>query len=55
MPVLIDEVIAEVTDTVTQPAEGEPVSHQMPLSVAENELLQTLALIQQRQERLKID
>ncbi|MEW5755352.1 MAG: hypothetical protein AB1810_03535 [Pseudomonadota bacterium] len=55
MPILIDEVIAEVNDSVTQPAEVQPAAQQSPLSVAEYELLQTLALIQQRQERLKVD
>jgi len=55
MPVLIDEVIAEVSDSVTQPSEAEPPAEQVPMSVAENELMQSLALIQQRQDRLKID
>lgn len=55
MPVLIDEVIAEVSDSVTQPAEFEPMPLQMPLAASEQDLLQTLALIQQRQDRLKVD
>lgn len=55
MPVLIDEVIAEVSDNVTQPSESQPPAQQVPLSMAENELMQSLALIQERQERLRID
>ncbi len=55
MPILIDEMIAEVSERVTQPSEAAPLAQQLPASVAENELLQTLALIQQRQERLKVD
>lgn len=55
MPILINEVITEVEDTVTQRHEAEPVTEQLPLSVAEAELTHTLGLIQQRQERLKID
>ena len=55
MPILINEVIAEVESTVTEHAEAEPAPQQLPLSIAESALAQTLALIQQRQERLKID
>jgi hypothetical protein len=55
MPILIDEVIAEVSDSVTQPEEAEPQPQQMPLTTAEQELIEKLALIQQRQERLRID
>lgn len=55
MPIFIDEVIAEVNGSVTEAAEGESVAQQLPVSAAENELMQTLALIQQRQERLKVD
>ena len=55
MPILINEVITEVEDTVTQRSEAEPVPEQLPLSAAEVELTQTLAIIQQRKERLQID
>ncbi len=55
MPILIDEVIAEVSDSVTRPAEADPMPLQLPLAAAEQDLMQTLALIQQRQDRLKID
>jgi hypothetical protein len=55
MPVLIDEVCIETIDTVTQPGEAEPAPQQIPVAAAEQQVLQTLALIQQRQDRLKID
>lgn len=55
MPVLIDEVIADIQEPVTQSQESQPASQQQPLSVAEVELAKTLERIQQRQQRLKID
>lgn len=55
MPVLINEVIAEVENSVTEFAEAEPASQQLPMADAESALAQTLALIQQRQSRLTID
>jgi hypothetical protein len=55
MPVLIDEVCIETIDSVTQPGEAEPASQQMPVAAAEQQIVQTLALIQQRQDRLKDD
>lgn len=55
MPVLINEVIAEVESGVTEFAESEPAPLQLPLAEAESALAQTLALIQQRQDRLKFD
>jgi hypothetical protein len=55
MPVLINEVIAEVDESVTRPLESQPAPQQQPLSVAEVELAKTLDRIQQRQQRLKID
>jgi hypothetical protein len=55
MPVLIDEVILEVQDGVTESAEQQPVAQQTPLFPAEIELTQMLELIRQRQERLRID
>ncbi len=54
MPVLIDEVIAEISD-VTPPAEGDSYAQQIPLTPAETELMQTLNLIRQRLDRLKVD
>jgi hypothetical protein len=55
MPVLIDEVVLELQEGVTEDAGMHLTAQQMPLSVAEAELVQTLTLIQQRQDRLKID
>ncbi|MCQ8119903.1 hypothetical protein [Methylomonas rosea] len=55
MPVLIDEVILEVQDGVTEAAERQPTAQQTPLSPVEIELTQMLELIRQRQERLRID
>ena len=55
MPVLINEVVAEVTETIVPETEGQPLPQQVPLSLAEFEMAQTLALLEQRRERLKID
>lgn len=55
MPVLIDEVILEVQDGVTEPGEQQPAAQQTPLSPAEIELTQMLERIRQRQDRLRID
>ncbi|MFA7618124.1 MAG: hypothetical protein WC012_03655 [Thiohalomonadaceae bacterium] len=55
MPVLINEVIAEVSDGAAEATEAEPAPHQVPLSLVENEIAQSLALIQERRSRLKID
>lgn len=55
MPVLIDEVVAEVNDSATEPADAEAVGSQLPLTEAEADVVRTLALLQQRQARLKID
>ena len=55
MPVLINEVIAEVVESVTEPSEALPAPHQLPMSPAETELAQTLDLIHCRRERLAID
>lgn len=55
MAVIIGEVTVEVTVPGNQPTQGQPAPQQSPLSMAEQELVQTLALIQQRQQRLKVD
>ncbi|MGZ0078082.1 hypothetical protein [Methylomonas sp. YC3] len=55
MPILIDEVILDVQDGVTEAAEQQPAAQQTPLAPAEIELAQMLELIRQRQERLRID
>ena len=55
MPVIFDEVVVEIDDNVTQPLESSAPTEAVPASEDEMKLLQTLAVIQQRQERLKID
>ena len=55
MPVFIDEVVAEVVQQVTAPEEAESSAHQFPMSAAEIDLARTLALIQERQDRLRVD
>lgn len=55
MPVVIEEVIADIQEPVTEPAEALPAPQQQPLDKAEAELAATLASIQQRQQRLKVD
>lgn len=52
MPVFIEEVFTEVNEPVP---DSPPPAEQTPLSVAEIELAQTLALIKQRQDRLRVD
>ncbi|WP_367156133.1 hypothetical protein [Methylomonas sp. HYX-M1] len=55
MPVLIDEVQLELTDSVTESGENRPSAEQLPLSAAEHELAQILDVLRQRQQRLQID
>ncbi len=55
MAVVIGEVIVEVLDQPTPPSESHPSPQQTPLSTAEKELVKTLALIQERKERLQFD
>ena len=55
MPVIIEEVIADIQEPVTQPSESRPASQQQPISQTELEIVQTMERIQQRQQRLKVD
>ncbi len=55
MPVIIEEVIAEIQEPVIQPGESAPAPQQQPLSQTELDLVQALERIQQRQQRLKVD
>lgn len=55
MPILIDEVVLETIDAVTEPTEQQPMAQQIPLAPNEMELVQMLDAIRQRQERLQID
>ncbi len=55
MPVLINEVVAEVEPAVVPESQAEPDEQRVPLSSAEFEIMQTLAIIEQRRERLMVD
>ena len=55
MPTLIEEVVIEVEPGVTTPGEAEPLHLLSPVATAEAEILRTLALIRERQERLEVD
>lgn len=55
MPVFIGEVVLELQESVTESAESQSIEQQMPLTSTEIELAQSLALIKQRQDRLRID
>lgn len=55
MPVVIEEVIADIQEPVTQPAESLPAPQQQPLDKTEAELAATLERIRQRQQRLTVD
>jgi hypothetical protein len=55
MPVIIEEVIADIQEPVTLPGENIPAPQQQSLTETEFELTQTLERIQQRQLRLKVD
>jgi hypothetical protein len=55
MPVFIDEVIAEVEPTAAPESGVETEAQVMPLASSELELAQTLALMEQRRERLTVD
>ena len=55
MPLIINEVTAEINQSVIEPIETGPAEQQLPLSVAEIELARTMDRIQSRQQRLKVD
>ena len=55
MPVYIDKVSAEVVVPVVPEPSAHPRDRQAPLSTAEFELARTLALLEQRRQRLEID
>jgi hypothetical protein len=55
MPIVIHEVVVEVLDGPIEPGEAEPLAGQFPVPASELSAMQTLTLIQQRQERLKVD
>ena len=55
MPVIREEVIADIQEPVIQPGESRPAAQQQSLTQTELEMAQTLERIQQRQQRLKVD
>jgi hypothetical protein len=55
MPVFINELTAEVEQVGSVSEEDHPVEETESLNEAEYELIQTLALIEQRRQRLSVD
>ena len=55
MPVIINEVITQVTPETVPVTSAQAPQSATPVTTAEYELLQTLNLIQERQARLHID
>jgi len=55
MPILINEVIAEVEAGDAEPTAAGSDINTVPLTAAEQELLKTIHLLQLRQDRLRID
>lgn len=55
MPILINEVLAEVEPVRVPTGEAPPPPESTPLAQTEFELVQTLALIEERRRRLLVD
>jgi hypothetical protein len=55
MPVLINEVVAEVQVSPTTENETTPLPQQTPLATAEFEIARILALLEERRQRLITD
>jgi hypothetical protein len=55
MPLLINEMIVEIQNQVTHENDAEPLSEQVPVSPAEQELARSLALMAERRARLSVD
>lgn len=55
MPILINEVIAEVPDAVVPRHQGNPPEERMPVPQSEHDLMKTLALLEERKQRLLFD
>ena len=55
MAVIIEEVIADIQEPVTEPSESSPAAEQQPLTQTELELARRLERIRQRQQRLLVD
>lgn len=55
MPVVINEVIAEVEPTTAPPVDSQPEAGRLALASTEQELEEILALLEERRERLRVD
>lgn len=55
MPVIINEVIAEVEPNTAPPEDTHPDEERLPLATGEQELADILALIEERRARLRVD
>ena len=55
MPVMINEIVAEVEPTVVPESQAEPHEERVPVTRSEFELMQVLAVIEQRKQRLMVD
>jgi len=55
MPVFINEVSVEVPQPVVPETQSQPVEDRMPVTLPEFTLLQTLALLEERRQRLQFD
>jgi hypothetical protein len=56
MPIVIEEVIAELQeDTRAASAESAPAPAAQPVPAPDKDLARALALLQERQERLRVD
>ena len=55
MPVIINEVIAEVEPNTSPPADTHPDDERLPLAASEQEIVDILALVDERRARLTVD
>ena len=55
MPVIINEMVTEVSPAVVPAAIAQPVSESMPVSQPEFELVQTISIMNERIARLQFD
>lgn len=55
MAVIIGEVTVEVIDTPAPSTDAHSPAQQVPAAKAEQQVLKLLALVQQRQDRLRVD
>lgn len=55
MPILINELVANVPDTTVSQQQANPAENRMPVSQPEYELIKTLALLEERKKRLEFD